>query len=383
MSINVKLYETKSGNHKVWLCRWYSGGKRGTKTLGKVKDIDKREAKALRKELEDSFTKGEQSPIKVKGMSLGQFRDMYPGRRRQGGNGQGYLKEAPKLSEAAITDHMMTIRYLIAHFGEFKRICSITLDDASGWVDALAANKLASARKKSKQEYKITEQTVRGHIRNAKAAFNWSILFGLVQSNPFAKFSGKPIDTEPKQYVTLKDFNKLYRAAETQEAKLMLALCRLGGLRREAARTLPWSGSAMDSFGKKHIIGIDWDKRRLRIVGNHKGRNPLRFREAPIRPLLYRILLKAYHNAEPGAESITQLGPHNLTRLAQSINKAAGLPTIESFYQSLRASCENDHKIRGHAEATYAKWMGHGPTVSRRHYTSPTDLEFAAATKVA
>lgn len=384
MSITVKLYETKSGNHKVWLCRWYSGGKRGTKTLGRVSDISRREAKAQRKELEDSFTKGEQSPIKVKGMSLRQFADMYPNRRRKQTSSRGYLKESPKLSESTITDHVMTIRYLIEHFGESRRINDITLDDAYDWTEALEGGRLTSARKISNQNYGMSEQTVRGHIRNAKAAYNWAILFDVVQSNPFAKFDGAPIDTEPNQYVTLKDFHKLYRAAPTTAARLMLAICRLGGLRREAARTLPWSGFAIDSYGKKHLIGIDWDKRRIRVVGNHKGRKyPKRFREAPIRPLLYRLLLKAYHNAEPGAESITQLSPNNLTRLGQSITKAAGLPPIKAFYQTLRSSCENDWKIRGHAEVTYCGWAGHSPMVSRKHYVAPTDQEFAAATKVA
>ena len=49
----------------------------------------------------------------------------------------------------------------------------------------------------------------------------------------------------------------------------------------------------------------------------------------------------------------------------------------------MRSSCENDWKMRGVAEATYAAWMGHSAKVSRKHYTAPTDQEFAAVAKVA
>lgn len=383
MSINVKLYPTKSGNHRVWICRWYAGGKRGSKTLGKVKDIPKREAEAQRKELEDSFTKGEQSPIKVKGMSLKQFADMYPDRRRKASANKGYLKDAPKLSESTIELHDMALRYLLEYFKETKTINSISLEEADGWADALAANKLTAARNGSNRDKPLSQETIRKHLRTVCAIFNYALLFKIVQHNPFSKFDKNPLDHDPNPYVTLKDFRKLYRAAETQEAKLMLALCRLGGLRREAARTLPWSGYATDSNGRKHLIGVDWEKRRIRVIGNHKKKGLRKFREVPIRPLLYRILLKAYNNAEPGAVSITQLSPNNLTKLAQKITKKAGLSEIPKFYQSLRSSCENDWKIKGHAEVTYCRWAGHNPEVSRRHYVTPTDQEFAAVTRVA
>lgn len=383
MSIYVKMYKTQSGNHKVWRCRWYVGGKRGSKTLGRIDELDSREAEARRKELEDSFTKGERSPIKAKGMTLKQFTDMYPDRRRKVSTNSGYVKDAPKLSESTIKLHKMVLRYLMEYFKDTKAINSFTLDDAEGWVDALEANKLVAARKDSKRAKPLTQQSIRKHLRSACAIFNYALLFKMVQSNPFSKFDKNPLDTDPNPYITLQEFRKLYNAAPTQEAKLMLALCRLGGLRREAARTLPWSGYATDSYGQRHIVGIDWEKRRIKLVGNHKGRKyPKRFREAPIRPLLYRILLKAYHNAEPGGESITRLGPNNLDRMARTITKKAGLPKISKFYQSLRSSCENDWKIKGHAEVTYCGWAGHSPKVSRKSYTAPTDLEFAAVTKV-
>ena len=61
----------------------------------------------------------------------------------------------------------------------------------------------------------------------------------------------------------------------------------------------------------------------------------------------------------------------------------AGMKPWPKLYQAMRSSCENDHKMRGIAEATYSCWQGHSPTVSRKHYTAPTDQEFAAVARVA
>lgn len=386
--IKVSLYPTKHGNHKVWRCRWYAGGKRCSKTLGKVKDIPKREAEAQRRELEAAFIKGTKSPTRPNKILLGQFIDQYADRRRQVDNSRGYLREAPRLSEASITSHMMTLRYLKQHLGESKAIDSITLADASDFIDALAAGDLVCARK-SNQQYGLSKQTIRCHIRNAKAIFNWAELFELINGNPFAKFDGQVLMTEPNHYVELSDFRKLFNAAPSRNWALLFALCRLAGLRLNAARTLPWSGYATDSAGKRHWIGVDWDRRRICVVGNHKTTR--RYRELPIRPLLYRLLRKTFNTSEARFQhpqsgesgSITGLGPNNLTRTAQKSVKAAGIKPWPKLYQAMRSSCENDHKMRGVAEATYAAWMGHSPTVSRKHYTAPTDAEFAAATRVA
>ncbi len=47
-------------------------------------------------------------------------------------------------------------------------------------------------------------------------------------------------------------------------------------------------------------------------------------------------------------------------------------------FQSMRSSCENDWKQKHVAEATYCVWLGHSPTVSRKHYVAPTEAEFEA-----
>ena len=111
--------------------------------MGKLKEVSKREAQLQLREKQAAFDKGTQSPNRPDRMTLRQFIDQYPDRRRQGGDGKGYLREAPKLSEKTITHHLMTLRYLVKHFGNDKAINSITLADASGWVDALAGGEVS------------------------------------------------------------------------------------------------------------------------------------------------------------------------------------------------------------------------------------------------
>lgn len=79
---------------------------------------------------------------------------------------------------------------------------------------------------------------------------------------------------------------------------------------------------------------------------------------------------------------MTGVPPHNLTRRGQQHATAAGVEPWRKFYQAMRSSCEDDWKAGGVAEPTYCAWLGHSPTVSRKHYTQPRDTEFAAITKV-
>ncbi|MFB3138111.1 MAG: hypothetical protein ACE10B_02700, partial [Phycisphaerales bacterium] len=150
----------------------------------------------------------------------------------------------------------------------------------------------------------------------------------------------------------------------------------------EAARTLPWSGQATDSEGLRHRVGVDWDRRRICVVGNHKTKQ--RYRQVPICPTLYDILLRVFESAEDGAVTITGLSPNNLTRIGQRIIRSAGLTPWPKLYQAMRSSCEGDWRQGGVAEATYAAWMGHSPTVSRKHYVGvPLDAEFNAVARPA
>ncbi len=194
--------------------------------------------------------------------------------------------------------------------------------------------KLKAARR-ARWSLGLSEQRVRAHIRNAKAIFNWARRFGLVTDNPFTDFDGAPRPTGPNHYVTLVDFVRLLRAcrsgAQIQHGwRALHGLCRLAGLRRGEALDLPWSGKAVDSRGQEHWVGVDWERRRLHIMGNAKRSRT--HRVVPICPRLYKILIRAFEAAPAGQAAICGLSAHNPTRHAdEHIARAGRDPLAEDL----------------------------------------------------
>ncbi len=318
-------------------------------------------------------------------ITLKDFRTLYRERRAAGEmqaeQARRRGKKYRKLGPATIREHDMTLRYLIERFGEKKVLRNISERTAERWVDALESGKLSDARKKGKdggplRHYGLGEQTIRGHIRNVKAIFNWARAFGYVNTNPFEDFIGTPLPSSSNHEVTFKDFEKLVKYADTPGWAAMFGLCRLAGLRRGEAQTLVWDGKATDREGTERRVGVDWEDRRIRLV-SVKTRM---YREVPICERLYEILLDTFEKAEDGAVTVTGLSPHNLTRLALKMAEAAKVRPWPKFFQAMRSSCENDWKVKKVAEPTYAAWLGHSVEVSRQHYVSPTDEEFAVVT---
>lgn len=345
---------------------------------GKREKVTEREANEVRRRKEHQIAGGLVHRDKPRGrMTLGELKTTYRQRRERGETGRGYLRGAPKLSEATIVDHLMTIRYLIEHFGEDHGLHRISLADAERFVEGLAAGKLASARKESKRQYGLGGDTIRNHIRNTKTIFNWARRFRMVAENPFADFECGPLPSKPNHGVSLKDFERLVKSAESDNWRALFGLCRLAGLRRSEAIDLPWSGKATDKRGQEHWVGVDRFRRRISLVAAKTRMH----RVVPICPRLYELLDPLF--AVDGEGTVTGISPHNLTRKAQEQARAAKLKPWPKFYQAMRSSCENDWKEKGVAEPTYCARLGHSPKVSRESYVSPTEAEYAAVTEAA
>jgi len=418
-SNRVFLHKIKRKKRTVWMLKHLStDGNQVSETIGKVGEMTKKDAMALQRKKQSDLDGGKIQRNRPQKISFAAFAEVYKERRRQGDTGRGYLRGSPRLCEASITSHVMTLRYLIHHFGKDRIIESVTLADAEQFIERLAAGELIGARTAEvKRNWGMGEQNVRKHIRNCKTVYNWGKRFGFVSGNPFDDFDGKPIPTKANHYLPQIDFERIITRLDREADclrrlinradrmiiaaspsktgairqrrrrmserltilpgwRVMFALCRLAGLRRSEVLNLPWSGQAVDRHGEEHWIGVDWNRRRIHLVAV-KTRM---FREVPINPRLYEILLDAFDKAEEGAIRVTDLSPNNLTRLGQRIIKAAGLSLWPKIFQAMRSSAENDLKRQGIAEATYAVWMGHSPKVSRESYTAPMEEEFLSIT---
>ena len=150
------------------------------------------------------------------------------------------------------------------------------------------------------------------------------------------------------------------------------ALQRLGGLRREEARTLPWSATAADSDGVECLWGIDWERGRICLVAEKTSH----YRETPICQELRTILEEVKLAAPDDPSPAHTVSFNNLTRIGKKIIEDAGLTPWPKTFQAMRSSCENDWKEDGIAEATYTAWLGHSAEVSRKSYVAPKDSEF-------
>ena len=116
------------------------------------------------------------------------------------------------------------------------------------------------------------------------------------------------------------------------------------------------------------------ERKRICVMGLNKRTR--RYRETPASPRLMQLLQQAYDGMPEGQVSLSGLDGWSLDRRSKRAAELAGLRPWPKFHQAMRASFENDLKVKGVAEATYSHWLGHSPEVSRRHYTSPLDAEF-------
>lgn len=275
-------------------------------------------------------------------------------------------KRYRKLSPATIRQARATLDKMVRHFGEDRRIGTISETDADRWLDELEAAGLA-------------EQTIRQHLRVAKCVFGWAVTFDLVELNPFRDFTGSTLPAKPGHFVPMAEFEQLSAAAPHVGWRALLGLTRLAGLRKTEALELLWSGVQRDAEGIDHKIGVDLEAGRLRLVASKTGR----YRLVPIVKRLETILLEAYDAAPAGQQTVVagDVGGSNIYHRLYQIFEASGVPRFRDPFNALRASRENAWKEAGVAEPTYLAWMGHGQVVSRAHYVEPTPAEFAGAIK--
>ncbi|NQU76236.1 MAG: tyrosine-type recombinase/integrase [Planctomycetes bacterium] len=343
---------TLSSNGKYWQAFYYdSMGRRRAKSLGPKRKLSKRKAKVLcdRFAAELNLAPGKADanrPIRL---------DELVNR---------YLQSRTDLRETTRDLHRLTIQYLKQLFGGEMRIDRITRAMASDWRSAMARGKLSLG----KSERALAEASVCIHVRNARTIFNHAVRDDLIIFNPFDRLKGTaPEPDKDWKYVTIEELDKLLDASPAWGWKILIALCRLAGLRRGEALELTWAA-------------VDWQERRLVVIAQKTGRR----RILPIQPKLYELLLDAFGRAEEGENRICSVSSYCLWRNFQAIRKRAGLEKWKDAFQVLRRNCETDW-AQEYPQYAVSKWIGHDIKVSARHYLQiPEDLyNRAAATNAA
>ena len=189
------------------------------------------------------------------------------------------------------------------------------------------------------------------HVKNARTVFNHAFRDELIRFNPFDRLRATaPAPEKNWKYVTLEELDELLDACPSTDWKLLIALCRLAGVRRGEAVNLTWNA-------------VDWENHRLAVIAQKTGRR----RIVPIEARLYQLLIDAFAMAEEGQQRICVISPYCLWRDFQRIRERAGLPRWKDAFQVLRRNCETDWAQK-YPQYAVSVWLGHGIKVSARHY---------------
>lgn len=352
--VKVSLSRHKSKNHTYWCLRWFSSdGRQRGQSIGRADGPNKlsrrqAEVKRARKEQEIRECPGRRDITQAP--TLSQFLEIYLASRRA------------ELSPGTLELHQQTAKYLLAYFQHDPRIDEITKPAARDFKTALANGDLKHVNKHPKD---LKPATVDIHIRNARKMFTQSLEDEFILSNPFMKLSRTIKVRKDWYYISIEEFEELLGKCPNQSWKLLLALCRLAGLRQGEALSLTWRE-------------VDWDKNCL-VIWSKKTQQS---RIVPISPELLPLLLDAWHLLKEGCEeqAVVGLNRKNLWRDFQVIRRRAGIKVYSKWCHTLRKNREQDW-MENFPEHIVAEWMGHGLKVARAHYLRVEDRNIIAATK--
>ena len=227
----------------------------------------------------------------------------------------------------------------------------------------------------------LASTTIAKRLQFARQFFKAAVRRKLIPSNPFAEVSVTAImNPERERFITREETAKLLAACPNIDWRVIVALCRFGGLRCPSeVLTLKWAD-------------IDWENGRFRIhspkTEHHPGKDT---RVAPLFPELRAILEEAREAAAEGAVYVVSNDAYraaadtpggwrncNLRTRFNRVIKRAGLEPWPRRFHALRASRETE-LVREHPIHVVTAWLGNTPQIALKHYLMVTDSDFSNA----
>jgi len=248
--------------------------------------------------------------------------------------------------------------YLLEHFQPDIPLRSITAADAEAW-------RLHMVKKGR------GTNTTRRAIGRARQFFAAAIRRGLVERNPFEGMASTVKGDEKRfHFVTRLDTEKIITACPDAQWRLIVALCRWGGLRCPSeVLALTWQD-------------VNWEHSRIRVPSprteHYEGGGS---RLIPMFPELRPHLLAAFEEAEPGTVYVITRyrgTNQNLRTQLERIVRKAGLEPWGKPFQNMRATRETELVETFPIQAA-CKWIGNSEAVAKEHYLQVTDEHFARA----
>jgi integrase len=274
---------------------------------------------------------------------------------------KAYVAGRGDLKPSTLDNYQHTISALNEYFGPDKPLCDITAGDADEF-----RNWLQTRRKRP-----LAQNTARRLCGRAKQFFGHALKKKILSENPFAGMRGLTVraNDERRRFITPETTSRLLNACPSVDWRVLVALCRWGGLRVSEACDLRW----------EHVL---WDRNRILVhcekTKHHEGRE---WREVPLFPELKEHLEEAWELTPEGAEMVVgrYRSNQNLGPVLKKIIKRAGLEVWPKPFQNLRSTRETE-LARQHPIHVVCKWIGNSSKVAMEHYLQVTDDDFQRAT---
>lgn len=271
----------------------------------------------------------------------------------------------PSLAPATLLCYDTAIRYALAFFGEDRLIKDITPMAVQEFKSALLDGKLKDAVKVKKAMNRVT---VNIHITSMRAVMNFAVVkLNILPKNPFAGSVDRIKQSKRWHYVTQTEFQQCLDAANSHY-RIIIALCRLAGLRRFEAYWLEWQD-------------VNFDKGTIHIIGKkHWQPKDRETRVVPMCPELQKILTEEFERAAPGQVRVCTLNySGNIDRDITATIVRAGIKAWGKPLHTLRKSCITDwaaiyplHVVK--------EWAGHADiATTETYYTQVTPDQYKAA----
>jgi integrase len=250
-------------------------------------------------------------------------------------------------------------RRLVEHFGKDRLLSDIKPGDADDWCSMLRA--------------KYANATAARTIKRGKQFFAAALRKELIPRNPFADCkAGHQSNPARSHFVKQEDAALVIQACPDAEWRLIVALCRYGGLRCPTELlALTWPD-------------VDWERNRFRVhaskTEHHKDSGE---RWVPIFPELRPYLEEAFHLAAEGSLYVVSryrdTNQNLRTQLARIIRRA-GLAPWPKLFHNLRASRETELAAEYPLHVVCA-WIGNTAMIAAKHYLQVRETDFERAAK--
>ena len=279
-------------------------------------------------------------------MDLGKFLD-------------GWLAKREGAKPNSLKNYKQAIGKLQNFFGCNINLQDITPTRAEDWMIDLSG--------------KHAKATAGRLLKFARQFFKAAIRDKILVENPFADIKAPAQTNESRKFfVTLDVAQQVIDACPDAEWRLIVALCRFGGLRCPSELLV------------LRLCDVNWEKNKILVHApktEHHEDGGDRF--IPIFPELRPYLEECFELAQPGTEFIINRYRDTNTNLRTQlmrIIKRAGVKVWPKLFHNLRASRETELAAT-YPLHTVCEWIGNSARIASAHYLQVTEADFERASQ--